>query len=391
MAMDSPEQRQIRANVLAEFGAQGAVAEELLAYGGNRFQKPAFQLEAFPLEDEPFVAAWRSYAEAVSRQRSFEALREFLVQLNFPVEDGMSGRPEYLAAVQSGRFPALPQKFEWRAPGEHELTIHGTPAGHIPVLTMYERRDFEDLTRALTKRNEPAPIPPSMGATMVAGYADWHRIHLFRRQYERDGGTDWPAEFARVKQRRDLYQDRFILLSTGPYSGVPAQTLGLDPKTWENLSITIRREHECAHYFTKRVFGSMQNTLFDELIADYCGIATALGRFDPHWLLLFFGLERFPQYREGGRLQNYRGTPGLSDEAFRLLQRLVVEAAQQLKSFDGYRVMRGVSPVSPEVFFALGAASVEEIAASSGAATLNKALDKLQVQAGQPERAAAHV
>lgn len=46
------------------------------------------------------------------------------------------------------------------------------------------------------------------------------------------------------------------------------------------------------------------------------------------------GLEAFPAYREGGRLQNYRGDPPLSDGAFRALQRLVKDAAENLGRLD---------------------------------------------------------
>jgi hypothetical protein len=131
--------------------------------------------------------------------------------------------------------------------------------------------------------------------------------------------------------QKEQYQDRFILLSEGPYSAVPAHELELDDEPWRKLSLVIRREHECAHYFTRRVFGSMRNHLLDELIADYCGIYAALGRFRADWFLRFVGLEKFPHYREGGRLQNYRGDPPLSDAAFTVLQAVVKVAAEKLE------------------------------------------------------------
>jgi hypothetical protein len=46
------------------------------------------------------------------------------------------------------------------------------------------------------------------------------------------------------------------------------------------------------------------------------------------------GLEAFPAYREGGRLQNYRGEPPLSEGAFRVLQGLVKDAAENLGRLD---------------------------------------------------------
>jgi len=67
----------------------------------------------------------------------------------------------------------------------------------------------------------------------------------------------------------------------------------------------------------------MRNNLLDEVIADYFGITAACGRFRADWLLRFFGLESYPRYRAGGRLEHYRGDPPLSDAAFLVLQRLL--------------------------------------------------------------------
>jgi hypothetical protein len=125
-----------------------------------------------------------------------------------------------------------------------------------------------------------------------------------------------------------------MIVSAGPYSNVTATDLGLTADEWSRLSFTIRLEHECTHYFTRRVFGAMHNNALDELIADYVGIVAALGHFRADWFLRFMGLEASPTYREGGRLQNYRGQPPLSDAAFSILQKLVKAAAEHLESFD---------------------------------------------------------
>ena len=80
--------------------------------------------------------------------------------------------------------------------------------------------------------------------------------------------------------------------------------------------------------------GPGECNLIDEIIADYCGMVAALGYFLPDWMLTFFGLEDFPLYRSGARLENYRGTPPLSEPAFRILQRLVKQAAENLAVFE---------------------------------------------------------
>jgi hypothetical protein len=78
----------------------------------------------------------------------------------------------------------------------------------------------------------------------------------------------------------------------------------------------------------------MRNNLIDELIADYMGITAAEGKFCADWFLRFLGLEDFPVYRVGGRLENYRGKPELSDGAFVILQSMVKSAAVNLERFD---------------------------------------------------------
>ena len=66
--------------------------------------------------------------------------------------------------------------------------------------------------------------------------------------------TDWAEEFKQLIHRKELYQDRFIILSDGFYSNIPASEIGLSESEWRRLSLTIRLEHECTHYFTRRIF-----------------------------------------------------------------------------------------------------------------------------------------
>ncbi len=317
------ERREWRAAELRSLGAEGPCLEECLRYTENVFEP---QNAAFPLPDEPFVATWEEYEAENQRTGSIEFLKNYLVQLKFPIAEGISESPGYRDVTRKGRLPDdVPEAtgLVLRAPERCRICIHPTPAGRIPLLIAEEREDFVALIRALTKRNEPVAIPDSMGATMIAGHNNWHRVRLLRES----GEPDWMS-------RKELYQDRFILLSYGPYSGVPAEKLELDEEEWRRLSLIIRREHECTHYFTRRVFSSMRNHILDELIADYCGIHAALGAFRADWLLLFAGLENFPEYRAGGRLENYRGDPPLSDAAFVILQRVVRRAAENLQRLN---------------------------------------------------------
>jgi hypothetical protein len=193
------------------------------------------------------------------------------------------------------------------------------------------------LNRALGKRNEPVPLQDSQGALMIAGFNNWERLHALRRAWEardpaaRETAT-WGEEMTRLNAHKELYQDRFILLSDGPYSAVPAAALGLADAEWREISLAIRRDHECAHYFTRRLLGSMRNNLLDELIADYSGMVGATGRFRAEWFLRFLGL--VPAYGAGGRVDVYRGDPPLSDGAFRVLHTLIARAAETVERFD---------------------------------------------------------
>jgi hypothetical protein len=340
-----------RARVLRRFGARGAQLDELLQYGASEFSAAGAGAgaEEFPLPDEPFARAWEGYAARAERGGVLPALREALVQLRFPVREGVSALPAYAAATRRGELPpeGAEPGVELAAPERLRLFLHPTPAGRIPVVVAPHRADFVTLVQALTARNEPRPLPSSMGAVVVAGYNNWGRVAELRAAWrgENPGVPDagWPAAFQRLAPRKELYQDRFILLSEGPYSGVAAEALGLAPGEWNVLSLTIRLEHECAHYVCRRVWGSMRNAVLDEVIADYVGIVCAAGGFRAGWLLHCFGVERFPVYREGARLQNYRGSPALSDGSFAIVQAMLVEAARRLESFT----IPGAEPGSP--------------------------------------------
>ena len=191
--------------------------------------------------------------------------------------------------------------------------------------------------RVFGARNEPVAIPASQGAAIFAGFNNIGRIRDYREDWFDEHGAvnpAWADAFTTLLGQKPLYQDRFIVLSRGPYSGVCHADLSLGEAEWLDLSLEIRLHHECAHYFTRRVFESMQNNLLDEIIADYVGIRSACGRFKPDWFLHFMGLESYPDYRAGGRLENYRGEPALSDVAFDQLKCLVVSAAETLDRFD---------------------------------------------------------
>jgi hypothetical protein len=359
--MNVTEKRQsLRADVLTSLGANASEVEELLNYNQNGFAHNTLSDSLqFPLVSEAHVSVWEEYAVIAKEIGVFEALKQRLVQLQFPIQESISETEAYRAATRRGvstQGMAEATGLILQQPERLQLMIYQSLAGKIPVLRVENREDFVALVRSLAKRNEPIPIPASMGACLVSGLNNWDRIHRYRQQWLSDIGRnrefsgkgagsreqgesydsviDWSREFKRIIPQKHLYQDRFIILSGGFYSGVAAEDIGIEASEWLHLSQKIRLEHECTHYFTLRLFGSMRNNMLDELIADYSGIVAANGYYRADWFLRFLGLESFPNYRQGGRLENYRGQPSLSDGAFKILMALVKAAAENLESFD---------------------------------------------------------
>jgi len=361
-----------REHALSRLGAEPHQIAELLRYNENHFRVDAGDILRWPLPDEPFVAAWRQYAQEVEDAGSIITLRRHLVQFNFPIEEGISKSAAYIAATRNGS--ALPDDgsaggLRFAKPEGCRVFLHETLAGHIPVLVAEVRQDFVSLVRALTGRNEPIQVPDSKGAAMISGYNNWSRIRQLRQSFEsrRNKEHDWAREFEIIKARPQLYQDRFILLSSGAYSGVQAADMGMEDQEWKRLSLIVRLEHESTHYVTRRCFQSMRNNLLDELIADFYGIHAASGRFRADWFLRFLGLEAHPSYRPGGRLQNYRGEPRLSDGAFRILQELIVRAVYNLEAFDrSQEPDLKDSKTKAAMLHTLASLTVEEMAGEAG-------------------------
>ena len=384
----------LQARQIASAGASGDEIEELLAYNNNHFDVSALDSgTSFPLGDEPMVECWQGWADESASTGVVQTLTQYLPQLSFPIAEGMSQEPEYRKATLAGADPGaldLATGLDIEEPGSVQLQLYPSLAGRIPVLEIRHRNSFIALVRALSKRNEPFVVPDSMGAQMIGGFNNWHRIREHKKRWadtpedEREHAT-WKDAFAALRQQKELFQDRFILLSDGPYSAVPAAELGLDENSWKEKSLLIRREHECTHYFTRRVFGSMRGNLLDELICDYAGIVASEGRFRADWFLRFVGLEAYPEYRQGGRLENYLGDPPLSDGAFRALQTLVYQAAHNLERFDEDEATRaGGGEREPRrralILAALATQRLDELASEQGVELLQASLSELDAR-----------
>ena len=319
-----------RRAVLRAHGATAAVADELLAFAP---QDVPPSTRALPLSDEACVEAWDGYAARAATRGLWPVLSDALVQLRFPIEAGVSATPAYRAATRQGVRPPPGPGLRLDAPDRLALDFLDTPAGRVPVLWTPVRADFEALLRALVHRNEPVPVPASMGAMAVTGFNNWDRVRAYEREWRatagRTPGAQWAQAFQALVPQKHRYQDSFLLLGPGGYSGLPAAAVGRTEADWEARSRAIRLGHEGAHYVIRRLYGPLPNPIWEEILADYAGLTLAFGAFEGELLLRFLGLEAYPAYRPGARLENYRA--GLSDEAFAVLGALVVAAMRRLE------------------------------------------------------------
>lgn len=320
---------------LVQLGACEKETKELTSYLERSFKNKAMAFSSLPLNDEPHIAAWREYIQESLSKGAYNTLQERLAQIRFPIAEGISKTEEYRGATLRGLSLQDKNGLILERPLDLRIFLHQTLAGAIPALVTDHRPDFIALVRALAHRNEPAPIPPSMGACIVKGFNNWDRIHKRKREWQEENPSHsdyhWQIEFQRILPQKELYQDTFIILSHGDYSGKTHEEMGLSKEEWRRCSFIIRREHESLHYLTLRIFGTTKNHAYDELLADYAGITKALGYYNRDWFLTFMGLMNYPHHSSKGRLENYLGDPPLSNGAFKILEGIVVMASKNVE------------------------------------------------------------
>ncbi|MFN0126871.1 MAG: DUF7005 family protein [Verrucomicrobiales bacterium] len=291
---------------------------------------PDPQSVSFP--NEAFVPDWIETAVEADRLGSVAALQHRVVELNFPIAPEIRSTPDYHRAcldpdVQLGDWPRHPVEGgpAWAAPDRLRVFLHDTGAGLIPVVEAPNRGDFLILLRALGHRNEPVAIPDSMGANFLNGYVNRRRFIAVRDAHAAGRIDQHPPDPA-------LWKDRLLVLTEGPYSGVPGEAVGFSDAEWLARSRTLRLHHESCHYFVRRLFPHLVFGLQDELVADFAGLVAATGRFRARDFLVFMGLEAFPRYRPGGRFENYQRPFRDHPDVVTAIQHLLVDAAHHLES-----------------------------------------------------------
>lgn len=319
-----------REEILKGYGASPVEIQELLEYNKNKFQT----VLNHEISDEKFIEVWKLYKKESEVYGAYNTLRKYIPQFHFEIKEGISQTEEYKEVTLRGKsIDAIcaDEGLGLIEPVALELELYPTSVGFIPLLFTPNNSDFEALVRAMVYRNEPVAIPDSMGACIVKGYNNWDRIRRYKERWTKENiDGEWQDEFKRMIPDKELYQDKFIILSNKFYSGITPEQVGMNADEWRKISLTMRRVHECTHYVTLRLFGSMQNRVQDEIIADFFAILEAMGGYRPELALLFLGLENFTMYRNGGRLENYRGNPPLSDSSFEILKKITVYAVMNM-------------------------------------------------------------
>jgi hypothetical protein len=311
-------------------------SEELVTYFQNKFSSSVKKQS--PFADEPYISSWESYHNDSAEKGVFEVLRKCYPQLNFPIEDGINKTQDYSDAVLRGKVIDFNKynTLNLNNPKGIELNIYESIAGNVPVIKLPDNQDFTKIIQSLLHKNNPTLVPASMGAILINGINNWDRLHTLKQNWLADNPLgNWKEEFSKnVLSKPNSFKDKIIVLSTKPYSNVAAKSLGLSEQDWKTYSYSIRLEHECTHLYTLKKYGYASNNLHDELIADYIGVTKTIGYYDKSWMLAFMGLEEFPKYRKGARLENYLGNSNLSFENFEHLTFIIKNAIENIALFD---------------------------------------------------------
>ena len=332
----------ITVDVLGEYTNDSKIKNEILVYAKNKFVCNNENAESHykkELIDETFVNSWYEYLKKSETLGVFKTLQHHLVQLQFSIAENISKSDSYRSATLQGKNTSHMLEAKGlilKDPKGIKLQVYASIGGKIPILIVDDNDDFKSLIRALCYKNEPVEIPDSMGAIMINGLNNWSKINVLKDEFLTSNTlSNWPNYFKnQIIPNTFLYKDKIILLSTKPYSNVPAKAIGCNKEDWINHSLKIRLEHECAHYFTLRKYGIMSNNMHDEIIADYAGICASHENYQHDWFLKFIGLEEYPKYRKGARLENYLGSPKLSEGAFEVLKTIIYKAVMNIKKFD---------------------------------------------------------
>lgn len=208
----------------------------------------------------------------------------------------------YRAAALRGIPPKNRSLAHFTGSAEDALEHYDTPAGAVEVLYLARRDDFERALQCLARRCQPEAIHPTIGAMCLDGLADWSKIAAEHARATA-AGEPWDEAFARFRSDPANYRTMLVVVSKGPYSAVDASLTPYGSTEWIEVSRTIRIYHELTHVICRRLMPEEKLPVFDEITADFCGLLSATGTFDPHLAAAFLGVSE--KGYTGGRLETY--------------------------------------------------------------------------------------
>lgn len=344
----------------------------------------AYLFNKFPLNDDCTASSftegteiqfWEDFLMNFSNGKDiFNALKECYPSLNFLIDKEIDKAELYNNMLLKGTTNdiKLTSYIKLEDTKNISLELHESIAGKIPVLTIPNNEDFVKILQSIIHKNNPLPIPASMGAVLLNGLNNSKRFNIIKKNWlQNNPFGDWNTEFSNnIILKKSLYKDKLIILSTKPYSNVTASQLGLEEDLWISYSISIRKEHEFTHLYTLKKYGQATNNLHDELIADYIGIVKTIWNYNKVWMLTFMGLENYPHYREGARLENYVKESKLSPDDFKQLITIIKNAIENIAIFD--KAVGKVKSIKDQIcrIDALCEISLIDLASANGAALL---------------------
>lgn len=312
---------------------EAKISESLKVYLENNFNKNQSTFKIDKKEDK----FWKQNIQICSDEKNnaFDLLKNCFPQLNFPIENEVDKSQEYRNATLKGMFAN--QNTSLLDSTNLSVEYFNGFSGAVPIITIQSENEFVKLIQSLCYKNSPVELPRSMGASFINGINNWKKIHDLKGKWlQANPFGDWNKEFSsNILSNSSLFKEKIIVLSTKPYSNISASTFEISESLWKDYSHSIRKNHELTHYYTLQKYGSAKNNLHDELIADYVGIITTIGSYNKNWMLTFMGLEDYPKYRNGARLENYlSSTTQLNSEEFKTLLKIVKEAIQNICVFN---------------------------------------------------------
>ena len=308
------------------------VVEELFSYSSNVFPKLQGKIK-LPLSDESHIPAWKFYKKNSENNFLLDELKSVFPSLNFPIKKGINTSEDYDKAVFKGHSVqnlAEATGLDLIQPNDIHLQFIEGLVGRIPAIIVENFQDFESLIQALVYKNQPREIPPAMGASLIKGLNNRHRLKNALIDLENRIISSKNDQRKEILSNKSLYQDTIIIASKNPYSNVYPS--GYSKPEWIEDSLSLRLNHEYAHYATLRLFGIIRSNLHDEILADFLGIVGIKGNFKADLFLHFLGLEQYPKYRKGGRMENY--TKNISFEGFEVLKTMIYRAAHNIEKYD---------------------------------------------------------